>query len=670
MADSRAVLTPKILALVGNPNTGKSSVFNLLTGLRQKVGNFPGVTVEHHDAPLTLPNGTRCTLIDLPGIYSLVARSPDEAVVTDVLLNLDHPLHPSRVVLLADASNLKRNLYLASQILELGIEAILVISLQDMAESHGVFTRIDQLAQELGVPTVAVNARTGSGKEALLEALQAPISPRSPGFIHQSAQDYTALLIDKDRPGRKEALAQDTVTRYQKLEALVGRAQIEQPTLQKSITQRLDKVLLHPLWGYLIFLGVLFVIFQAVFALAAYPMDAIDGALTWAGQSLKQNLPQGWLTSLVAEGLLPGIGGILVFVPQIAILFGIVAFLEDSGYMARVIFMADKIMRRFGLSGRSVVPLFSGLACAVPAIMACRTIENRRERLITILVTPFMSCSARLPVFTVLTALAVPQVYYLGFISLQGLVLFAMYATGTAFALGSAWVLKKLVAPQGRTIFMLELPWFKAPRWQAVAAEAYLKSRTFVLDAGKVILFISLILWFLASFGPGQALQKAETSARISALAQKATPDQTDALAATARLEVSYAGLLGKAIEPAIRPLGFDWRIGISLIASFAAREVFVGTMATIHSLGQGFNDTSSLIARLRAAKDPITGLPSYRPAVAFSLMVFYLLAMQCMSTFAIVRRELNSWSWAIGQLVGMTTLAWLCSWAVFTILN
>jgi ferrous iron transport protein B len=367
---------------------------------------------------------------------------------------------------------------------------------------------------------------------------------------------------------------------------------------------------------------------------------------------------------------MPGIGGVLVFIPQIAILFGIVAFLEDSGYMARVIFISDKIMRRFGLSGRSVVPLFSGLACAVPAIMAARTIENKRERLITILVTPFMSCSARLPVFTVLTALAVPPVYYFGIVSLQGLVLFAMYMAGALFALGSAWLLKKLVAPQGRTVFMLELPWFKAPRWQAVAAEAYFKSRTFVVDAGKVILLISLVLWFLASFGPGKQMEMAEAKARQTAYINHANAQEIDAYAATAKLEASYAGLLGKAIEPAIRPLGFDWRIGISLIASFAAREVFVGTMATIHSVGKEFNDTSTLITRLRAAKDPETGLPSYRPSVAFSLMVFYLLAMQCMSTFAIVRRELNSWSWAIGQLVGMTTLAWLCSWGVYTLLN
>jgi ferrous iron transport protein B len=360
----------------------------------------------------------------------------------------------------------------------------------------------------------------------------------------------------------------------------------------------------------------------------------------------------------------------LVFVPQIAILFGITAFLEDSGYMARVVFITDKIMRRFGLSGRSVVPLFSGFACAVPAIMAARTIESKRERLITILITPFISCSARLPVFTVLTALAVPETYLFGFISLQGLVMLGMYTTGALFALASALVLKWLVPKQKGTFFMLELPWFKAPRWQAVFTEAYLKSRTFVFEAGKIILLISLILWFLASYGPGLDMQKAEEQAHQTVVLSKATPQQANVLIATAKLEASYAGVLGHIIEPAIRPLGFDWRIGISLIASFAAREVFVGTMATIHSVGLEADDTASLISRLRSATDSQTGLPSYRPSVAFSLMVFYLLAMQCMSTFSIVRRELDSWPWAIGQLIGMTALAWLCSWLVFMVLD
>ncbi len=665
-----ALHRPRLVALVGNPNTGKSSLFNLLTGLRQKVGNFPGVTVERRTGDLTLPDGQALQLLDLPGLYSLIARSPDEAVVTDVLLDEGHAMHPQAVVLVADASNLKRNLYLASQVLELGLPAVVALTLQDMAERYGIYTDTAALAQRLGVPVVAVNPRTGQGKEGLLAALATPLAPPPRQFLYADAEAYRRLLALAGQPAHKGQLAADTIARYKQLEAITAQVQSQRPSLRQSITQRLDKVLLHPLWGYATFLLVLFAVFQAVFALAAYPMDAIDAGVAWASEALQALLPDAWYTRLLTEGLVPGIGGILVFVPQIAILFTLIAILEDTGYMARVVFMSDKIMRRFGLSGRSVVPLFSGLACAVPAIMAARTIENRRERLLTILVTPFMSCSARLPVFTVLTALAVPEARVWGIFSLQGLVLMAMYLAGSFFALASAWVLKQFVPARGRTVFMLELPWFKAPRWQAVAMEAFVKSRTFVLDAGRVILVISLVLWFLASYGPGQAMDQAEARARTAATLNRATEAEVAAYAATARLEASYAGLLGHALEPAIRPLGFDWRIGISLIASFAAREVFVGTMATIHSIGQDFADEQTLIDRLRQARDPETGQPSYRPSVAFSLMVFYLLAMQCMSTFAIVRRETQSWAWASGQLVGMTALAWLCSWIVFVLLD
>lgn len=668
MAEPRAS-KQRIIALVGNPNTGKSSLFNVLTGLRQKVGNFPGVTVERREADFVMPSGEHVRLLDLPGLYSLIARSPDEAVVTDVLLNPAHPMHPDVVVLVADASNLKRNLYLGSQVLELGIPVVLALTLQDVAERYGIYTDAEALGTELGIPVVKVNPRSGAGRDSLVALLGGELQAGAP-FSYPSSEAFRTLLALHGKPEHKAVLADDTLTRYRRLEALVARIQTEKPSLRQSLTQRLDKVLLHPVWGYGIFLLVLFLIFQAVFSLASYPMDWIDAGVSWASEALHEVLPDVWLTRLIVEGLIPGIGGILVFVPQIAILFGLTAILEDTGYMARVIFISDKIMRRFGLSGRSVVPLFSGLACAVPAIMAARTIENRRERLLTILVTPFVSCSARLPVFTVLTALAVPERQIFGFISQQGLVLMAMYLIGGAFALASAWVLKLLVPSKGRTVFMLELPWFKAPRWQAVATEAYVKSRTFVVEAGKIILLISLILWFLASYGPGTSIEQADTRARTVALQNGASMEEVDAYAATAKLEASYAGRLGHVIEPAIRPLGFDWRIGISLIASFAAREVFVGTMATIHSVGQAYDDEATLVSRLRDARDPETGQPSYRPSVAFSLMIFYLLAMQCMSTFAIVRRELNSWSWAVGQLVGMTTLAWLCSWGVYQILD
>ena len=656
---------------MGNPNTGKSSLFNQLSGLRQRVGNFPGVTVDKKEAEIELPSGREVRLVDLPGLYSLVARSPDEQVVTRVLLDPAHELHPDAVIMVADVSNLRRNLFLFSQVADLGLPIVVALTMDDVARGFGVVTSADALAAQLGVPVVAINPRTGQGLEQLLLAVEKARAIDVEDRIFSDGP-FNRFVLDAEgaTPEHRKRMAADTTARYKQLDTQVARAQRRVKSPQESLTERLDRVLLHPVWGYAIFLAILFVIFQAVFTVAAYPMDWIDSGVAALGHWLQQTLPQGWFSRLISEGLIPGLGGIVIFIPQIAILFAFIAVLEDTGYMARVIFITDKIMRRFGLSGRSVVPLFSGLACAVPAIMAARTIENRRERLLTILVTPFMSCSARIPVFTTLTALAVPERLVLGFFSLQGLIMMGMYLAGTVFAIGSAWVLKHFITARGRTVFMLELPWFKTPRWQNVAIEAYQKSRTFVVDAGKVILFISLVLWFMAAYGPGNRDQR--VAADLARLEQtRPLPEsERDNLRATLELEHSYAGLLGHAIEPVIRPLGFDWRIGIALLASFAAREVFVGTMATIHSVGQNFEDDNTLLARMRQSRDAETGLPTYRPAVAFSLMVFYLLAMQCMSTFSIVRRELNSWPWAIGQTVAMTVLAWLCSWAVYNLFS
>ncbi len=668
------------VALVGNPNTGKSSVFNLLTGLRQRVGNFPGVTVEKREGQVQVPGLGEVRLLDLPGLYSLTPRSADEEVVTAVLLDRDSPLRPDAVVLVADASNLKRNLFLFTQVASLGLPMVLAVTMEDVSRGLGQTTDFQRLSEQLGVPVAILNPRSGEGLDELLKkiphARRAQVSLPEPeglnGLGDAYREDYGGFMLAAvgGNGQYQKALARDTVARYQLLDTLLQGVQKQAGEARIGLTEKLDRVLLHPVWGYAIFLGILFAIFQAVFLLASYPMDAIDGAMNGLSSLLNTLLPNSWLTRLITEGLIPGIGGILVFIPQIAILFALLAVLEDTGYMARVIFISDKIMRRFGLSGRSVVPLFSGLACAVPAIMAARTIENRKERLLTILVTPFMSCSARIPVFTVLTAVSVPERAIWGFLSLQGLVMFSMYMIGIFFAVGSAWVLKLFVKSKGRSHFMLELPYFKAPRWKNVLTESYLKSRAFVTDAGKIILVIALALWFLAAYGPGDAMEKAE--ARATAIAQKDNLPEVEAesLKQTLKLESSYAGVMGHAIEPAIRPLGFDWKIGMALIASFAAREVFVGTMATIHTVGADLEPGGRLLERMRQSRDAVTGKPTYRPSVAFSLMIFYLLAMQCMSTFSIVRRETNSWAWAIGQLVGMTALAYLCSWAVFGLME
>ena len=665
------------IALVGNPNTGKSSLFNLLTGMRQRVGNFPGITVDKKEGSCTLPSGQELNIIDLPGLYSLQARSPDEEIVVGTLLDQHNSLYPDAVVYVADASNLKRNLFLFSQVADLGLPTLLVLTMADVAKGMGIATDVAALSVQLGVPVVAINPRHGAESDQIFAhidtifgAAQADKPRLSPpkGFYAPlpEAPDFRTFLAQPDGAARRSAIATDTIARYKKLDVLLSAVQQVGASARASITQKLDAIFLHPILGYAIFLGVLFLIFQAVFALASYPMDAIDASLTALGTWLSSTLPAGVLTRVLTEGLLPGIAGVLVFLPQIAILFGLLALLEDTGYMARVIFISDRIMRRFGLSGRSVVPLFSGLACAVPAIMAARTIENPKDRLLTILVTPFMSCSARLPVFTTLAALAVPPVQVLGIFSLQGIVLFGFYLLGIVFAVGSAWVLKHFVAARGQSFFVLELPLFKAPRWQNVGMEMYIKSRSFVVEAGKVILLISLVLWFLAAYGPGNGIEQARSTALAQATAQGLNSAEADNLAATQALQASYAGHMGRWLEPAIRPLGFDWRIGIALIASFAAREVFVGTMATIHSIGQNTDNPQLLIDRMAASRDAISGLPTYRPSVAFSLMIFYLLAMQCMSTVAIVRRETNSWFYAIAQLVGMTGLAYLCSWLVF----
>jgi ferrous iron transport protein B len=697
------------IALVGNPNSGKSSIFNALTGLHQQVGNFPGVTVDKKTGAVQLPGATSAKLIDLPGTYSLYPRRADEWVAYKVLMGADESIKADAVLLVADASNLKRNLLFCSQIIDLQIPVVMALTMNDIAASKGIKIDIAGLAKELGITIVAVNPRKNKGIPELKKALQqlqtnssavndkkfmdtqilAPAAIKGVHALVPGISDYAAVhyLINHDQFPLQDTVqekievlekahqfnatktqAEEIMQRYSHIRDIMRTHVVEPGPLEKKIfSDKLDNILLHRVWGYVILISVLFILFQSVYWLASFPMDGIEWAFAKGGSSLSAWLPQTWWSNLIVNGLVAGLSGILVFVPQIMILFGLITMLEDSGYMARISFLSDRLMRKVGLNGKSVMPMVSGFACAVPAIMSARNIENRKERLLTILVTPLMSCSARLPVFTILISLVIDKHYYFGFLSLQGLVMMGLYLLGIVMAMLVSYVLKWFITIQEKSFFILELPMYRAPRWKNVGITMIEKAKIFVTDAGKVIMIISLLLWFLSSYGPGD--QIARTTKKYEALAQvlPAKTDSLDKQYASEKLQHSYAGILGKAIEPAIKPLGYDWKIGIALITSFAAREVFVGTMATLYSVED--NEDSSLRQKLAAAKHP-DGSRVYTLAAGLSLMIFYLLAMQCMSTLAVVKRETKSWKWPAFQLVYMTVLAYGMSWLTYVLFS
>lgn len=668
------------VALVGNPNSGKSSLFNQLTGLNQKIGNFPGVTVDKKSGVCTLLNGDRIDLLDLPGTYSIYAKSKDETVVTDILLNPSDPLFPDAVVVVVDTSNIKRNLLLFTQIKDLGIPVVLALNMVDMADRIGKGYNLELLEEELETPVVTINARLGVGIDRLKTILEKEVPKISKTFFdvtelapesvkrqleaNPEQTPYKALQTLAHTGGIKDThalQAKDTTLRYGKINRLVGKVEQKKSVVGiKLYSDKIDKILTHKIWGYLIFVAILFVMFQAIFAWASWPMDLIDNVFSEFSFWLSKNLPAGLFTDLLAKGLVPGIGGVLIFIPQIAILFAFIALLEESGYMARVVFLMDKIMRRFGLNGKSVVPLISGVACAIPAIMATRNIENWKERMITIFVTPLMSCSARLPVYTILIALVIPNQYVWGVFHLQGLVLLGLYLLGFLAAIFSAYIMKKLMKADERSFLIMELPTYKMPRWKNVGLTIVEKVKTFSFEAGKIIVAVSIVLWVLASFGPGDKITNAEKHVRASMEGTDYTQEQFNNQLASYKLENSYAAHLGKAIEPVIKPLGFNWKVGIALITSFAAREVFVGTMATIYSIQSAEEDVTTLKNRMRMEVNPETGQPYFTLALGLSLMVFYVFAMQCMSTLAITYRETKGWKWPALQLVYMSGLAYV----------
>ena len=698
----------KTIALAGNPNSGKSSVFNQLTGLRQKVANFPGVTVEKKTGVCRLGE-QEVLLVDLPGAYSLYPNSSDEQVVLNILANPGDENYPDALVYIADQTHLEKHFLLLTQILDLGIPCVLGLNMADMAEKQGMRVDAAGLSRLLNIPVVNFSARLGTNldslKSEMARLLASPPPARQEAFhspseaeariISRIQQDlgvenpYRALLLahhaDKYAflsPEDKKQIAiicqeekfqrtrqqiAETLKRYEHFTPLLRQCLVESQE-RVTFTDRVDSVLTHRLWAPVIFFTLMFLVFQAVFAWAEAPMNWIEQSFGSLGSYVKETLPDGWLAQLLADGIIAGLGGIVVFVPQIGILFLIITILEEIGYMSRAAFISDRLMQQFGMNGRSVIALVSGGACAIPAIMSTRTIGNWKERLTTILVTPFISCSARIPVYAVLIGFVVPPTQ-VGIFNLQGLAFMGLYLLGILAALGSAWVFKKILRSEDPSWLMLELPPYRWPVWRNVWLTVYEKVSSFVLEAGKVILLISIILWALASFGPGEGMARASEAAALQARQHNLGEAQAADLEAALRMEASYAGHLGKVMEPFIEPLGFDWKIGIALLTSFAAREVFVGTMATLYSIGST-DEEATIKEQMAQAVHPETGLKVYTPAASLSLLIFYVFALQCMSTLAVVKRETGSWKWPLLQFFFMGTLAYLGSLAAYQLLS
>lgn len=633
------------LLLVGNPNTGKSTLFNSLTGLNQKVGNFPGVTVEKKTGSFRIKNN-KVTVIDLPGTYSLNSGSEDEKIAQKYIRDSNDEV----VVVVADVTNLKRNLLLFTQILDIGKPVILALNMMDLLEKNNQEVDVNKLSQLLGAPVVPINARLGKG----IDDLKYAISNYKNKNTKFTDSPYSSNVID------------ETMLRYNKINHIVNECVIKNGEDKLSLlTKKIDNILTHKFYGYFIFISLLFLIFQAIFSWSSYPMELIEEGFSFFKTQVSLLLPRGILNDLIVNGILAGLGGIVVFVPQIAILFAFITILEDTGYMSRVSFLMDRILRQFGLNGKSIIPLLSSTACAVPAIMGARTISNFKERLITIMVAPLISCSARIPVYTILIALVIPDDKAVGIFNLQGIIIMGLYLLGFIAALIAAWVMKMIIKSKERSHFILEMPIYRMPRWKNVGVAVFNNVKVFLFDAGKIIVAISIVLWVLSSYGPGNSLENIENKYKK----EQYSKSNLKSIISSEKLEASYAGILGKTIEPIIRPLGFDWKIGISLITSFAAREVFVGTMATLYSVGDEDN-TKSIREKMMMATNPKTGAKLYSKATTFSLLLFYAFAMQCMATLAIVYKETGSWKWPIIQVIYMGALAYLSSLIVYTIFS
>lgn len=694
------------VALIGNPNTGKTSVFNALTGLNQKVGNYPGITVDKKEGICKLSRGVKAHILDLPGTYSLNASSIDENVVIELLLNQKDKDFPDVAVVVADVENLKRNLLLFTQIKDLKIPTILVVNMSDVMVRKGIALDIAELETQLNTKIALVSTRKGTGLQELKTLIEGYktlpkkqcLDARSidvdyferleKAFPNQEVYKLWLVVTQdvnfgklarkeldvskfqtKSTPELKRLQQKEAIKRYQFINGVLKKSQVIDRSKAKDLRSKLDRILTHKVWGYVIFLAILMTIFQAIYDWASFPMDLIDTSFASLAEWVKNSFPNGgMLTELLAEGVVSGIGGVVIFIPQIAFLFLFISILEESGYMSRVVFLMDRIMRRFGISGKSVVPLISGTACAIPAVMATRNIENWKERLITILVVPFTTCAARLPVYLIIIALIIPEGTFLGF-SYQALTLMSLYLIGFGMAIFSAYILDRVMKKERKSFFVVEMPNYKLPLLKNVLITVIEKTKTFVLEAGKIILAISIILWVMASFGPGEKFNNAESIVTQNNI--DIPKGELDDKIAAYRLEHSYIGIVGKTIEPVIRPLGYDWKIGIGLVASFAAREVFVGTLATIYSVGSASEDESIDTIKTKMANERYSdGRKVFTLASGISLLLFYAFAMQCMSTLAIVKRETKSWKWPMVQLVGMSIIAYIFALIAFQILN
>ena len=693
------------VALIGNPNTGKTSVFNQLTGLKQQVGNYPGITVEKKLGFCKLTNTIKANILDLPGTYSLNASSIDENVVIELLLNKNDKLFPDVAVVISDVENLKRNLLLFTQIKDLEIPTILVINMADRMKPKGISLDIPHLEEQLKTKIVIVSTRKGYGIDELKKQIIDYKSLSTEPCMNASSideeyfnklrkafpnqllyklwlvitQDVNFLNLErneirssftKSHSDLKRLQQKETIKRYQFINDTLKIGQTIDTTNATDLRSKLDKVLTHKFFGYAIFFGILLLIFQSIFDWSSYPMDFIDATFADLANYAKTHLPAGEFTNLISEGIIPGIGGIVIFIPQIAFLFLFISVLEESGYMSRVVFLMDKIMRRYGLSGKSVVPLISGTACAIPAIMSARNIENWKERLITILVTPFITCSARLPVYAILIALIIPNKRLFGFFSLQGATLMILYLLGFGMAIFSAYILNKILKVKTKSYFVVEMPNYKLPLLKNVAINVIEKTKSFVFGAGKIILAISIILWFLGSHSPNTSFKNAEKIVADNVKTEGKTLDknQLENEISTYKLENSYIGIIGKSIEPIIKPLGYDWKIGIAVVTSFAAREVFVGTLATIYSVGNN-NDDSTIKSKMQADVHA-DGTKIFNFATGVSLLLFYAFAMQCASTLAVTKRETNTWKWPVIQLLFMSGFAYVVALIAYQILK
>lgn len=693
------------VALIGNPNTGKTSVFNQLTGLNQQVGNYPGITVEKKIGFCKLPHNIRANILDLPGTYSLNASSIDENVVIELLLNKNDKLYPDVAIVITDVENLKRNLLLFTQIKDLEIPTILVINMADRMAYKGISLDIPHLEEQLKTKIIVASTRKGTGIEELKQAITQYKTLSTEPCLNASSidpdyfnglrkafpnqllyklwlvitQDVNFLNLERNeirstftRPHSdlKRLQQKETIKRYQFINDVLKVGQTIDTSKARDFGSRLDRILTHKVFGYVIFFAILFLIFQSIFDWSAVPMDFIDATFASLSSYAANHLPPGVLTNLIAQGIIPGIGGILIFIPQIAFLFLFISILEESGYMSRVVFLMDKIMRRFGLSGKSIVPLISGTACAIPAIMATRNIENWKERLITILVTPFTTCSARLPVYAIIIALVIPDQRWYG-LNLQGLTLMLLYLLGFGMAIFSSYILNKILKIKGKTFFVIEMPNYKLPLLKNVAINVIEKTKAFVVGAGKIILAISIVLWFLASYG-GKDFDHAEQNVLQESMANNvsvSSPEHFNELVASYKLENSYIGMMGRAIEPVIAPLGYDWKIGIAILSSFAAREVFVGTLATIYSVGDTDNE-DPIKEKMASEIHPETGEKVFDFPTGISLLLFYAFAMQCASTLAVTKKETNTWKWPFAQLVFMSAVAYVVALIAYQVLK